>query len=115
MIDERPIGDTGRWRLYWDVAVPTPNPSNRAYLVNRTDRTIEVMDGDAAVASWPVDGIPTRAAVGPDGSLFVLTAEGLVWKLDAAGQTVAGWDAAAFTVGKTDVADLAVGPDGRVY
>jgi YVTN family beta-propeller protein len=114
-VDSWPIGDATQWRLYWDLAVPVPNPAKRVYLVNRSQKQIEVFESGLRRATWPVDGIPVRVSVGADGAPFVLTAEGLVWKLDAAGKAIAGWDASAFSVGKTDVVDLTVGPDGRVY
>lgn len=114
-VDAWPIGDAAQWRLYWDLAMPVPNPADRVYLVNRSQKQIEVFEAGRPSATWPIDGIPVRVALGADGAAFVLTAEGLVWKLDGAGKAVAGWDASAFSVGKTEVMDLTVGPDGRVY
>jgi Mg-chelatase subunit ChlD len=110
-----PLPNASQWRLYWDLAVPSPNPADRTYLVNRGQKRIEVYEGKAQVATWPTDSIPMRVAVGPDGSVFVLTVDGIVTKLGADGKAVAAWDAAAFSVDKAEVVDLTVGPDGRVY
>ncbi len=115
MVGAWPIGDPSQWRLYWDVAVPAPNPQDRAYLVNRSGKQVEVYQAGQPVAGWPMDSIPIRAAVGPDGSVFVLTADGIVTKLDASGVPVAAWDAGAFSVDQTDVVDLTVDAAGRVY
>lgn len=105
------------WQLYWDVdrRPPVAGRPERRYAVNRSARAIDVFDGTAAVARWPIDGIPTRIAVGADGTVHVLTTEGLVWKLDAGGDTVAAWDAGAFSASGADIVDLAVDGDGRVY
>lgn len=110
-----PLGGDGGWQLYWDIAVPEPNPRRRVYAVNRGAAAIEVYESGAPVARWAVDGISSRAEVGPDGALFVLTVDGRIWKLAPDGTLKAGWDAAAFSAGASTVADLAVDAAGQVY
>ncbi len=112
------VDSPAKWELYWDLATARgagQGGTDRVYAVNRTDRRIEVYDGASLVESWQVEGIPIRAALDTDGSLFVLTAAGLVWKYDSDGQVLAGWDAGAFSAGSSMVADIAVDSDGRVY
>ena len=115
-----PAGPGGAWQLYWDLAVdldgPDPDADRLTYAVNRSAGVIDVLRGEDLVpeASWPVDGIPTRIALGEE-ALFVLTTEGIVWKLNRRGREVAGWDAGAFSAGESRVVDLSVGADGRVY
>jgi Mg-chelatase subunit ChlD len=115
LVDSWGLGEPNRWRLYWDLAVPVPNPRERVYLVNRSDKAIEVFEARQKVGTWPTDGIPARIALDADGNVFVLTVDGLVSKYAADGTLVAAWDAAAYSVGRTEVLDLTVGPDGRVY
>ena len=133
---------TNPWQLYWDIAVPrstpapgsggiplpgitptpptTPNPADRVYAVNRTAHQVEVYQARERVATWPVEGIPIRVAVGPgasgqSGDVFVLTLDGVVSKYTSAGQLVAAWDAGAFSAGASEVVDLSVDAAGRVY
>lgn len=65
---------------------------------------------------WPVPGRPDRAEWSPSGDLFVLTAEGWIWRLDGDGKVTAGWDAAGMAPApRPTLVDLAVGADGKVY
>jgi len=103
------------WLFYSDVAAPKDNPAGRAYVINRTSHTVGVYESQALVATWPVDGIPARAAVDPAGALYVLTTDGVASKYDPAGAVIAAWDAGAFSAGASEVADVAADAGGRVY
>lgn len=103
------------WTYVGDLAAPRDDVRGRVYAVNRWARTIGVYENRAPVATWPVDGIPSRAAVGPDGHVFVLTTDGVVSKLAPDGAVVAAWDAGAYSAASSDVADLTVDAAGRVY
>lgn len=120
----RTVQETGNWPLDragagWtfvgDIAAPPADPRGRLYSVNRWARTIGVYEDRALVATWPVDGIPVRAAVGPDDHVFVLTTDGVVTKHAPDGAAVAAWDAGAYSAAASDVADLTVDAAGRVY
>ncbi len=118
LLDSWPLAATVSpdvWQLYGDLAVPEPNPASRWYIINRSAHEIEVYEGGQLVGSWVVEGIPARGAVGPDGHLFLLMANGIVWKYTPEGSIVAGWDAGAFSAGGSEIADLTVGADGRVF
>lgn len=52
------------------------------------------MSSETGLSSWFHPGRPDRAALGPEGHLFVLTAEGIIWELNAKGERITGWDAA---------------------
>jgi len=103
------------WTYYSDLAAPKDDPADRVYALNRTARAIGVYENGVLATTWTVDGIPARAAMGPDGHVFVLTADGVVSKVAPDGAVVAAWDAGAFSAAASDVADVAVGADGRVY
>jgi len=92
-------------------------PDGRLLLVDRTRAALEAREpGDGAVVgAWPLRGVPLRVAPAPDGSAFVLTREGWVWKLDAAGTIRSWWSVAAEAPdGSAAPTDLAVTADGRV-
>lgn len=86
---------------------------DRVYLLNRTTRRIEVRAKatGALSATWQVPGTPTRLDAGPDGSLYVLTREGWVWKKAADGSDLAWWSVTE----EGSAGDLSVGEAGRVY
>jgi len=92
----------------------------RAAIVDRLGGRILVFDPHAAVDweaadRWLVPGRPERIAWASDGHLFVLTADGWVWRLDEGGRVTAGWDAAGQTPSpRPTLVDIAVGSDGRV-
>ncbi len=105
------------WQLYWDVArrPAAAGQPERLYAVNRTGHTVDVFEAGARIARWPIDGVPTRVSVDAAGALYVLTTEGLVWKLAADGVARSAWDAGAFSASGTDIVDLTVDGAGRVY
>jgi Mg-chelatase subunit ChlD len=105
----------------WSVGSPTAFvaigdvalAADRVFLLNRTSRRIEVRARatGAPIATWQVPGTPTRLDAGPDGSLYVLTREGWVWKKAADGSDQAWW-----SVSEDGTAgDLSAGEAGRVY
>jgi Mg-chelatase subunit ChlD len=110
-----PLATADGWTLYWDIAVPSPNPKERTYIVNRGQHEIAVYEAARLVDSWAIEGVPIRAAVGPHGHLFVLTLDGLVRKFTAGGQLVAAWDVGAYSAGESRVVDIDVDASGRVY
>ena len=103
------------WTLYWDIAVPVPNPANRAYVVSRSSSEVLVYENGTLANRWHIEGVPTKVDVGPDGSAYVLTVDGLVRKLTPDGNVVAAWDVSAYSAGASEVVDLAVDATGRVY
>jgi Mg-chelatase subunit ChlD len=111
----RSLGTPG-FQAYTDLDLAS---DGRLLLVNRTQKTLERRSNIGALeSSWDIQGVPLRvaAAPGPTGGAFVLTREGWVWRLDASGQVIAWWDAAADAEGRRGIpSDLSVGPDGRVY
>lgn len=106
------------WHLYWDIAIAppeSPGGPTRTYAVNRTARRVEAYELGLRVDELAVDGIPMRVALDQAGDLFVLTTDGLVWKLAPDGTVLAGWDAGAFAAAGSEVVDLTVDAGGRVY
>lgn len=110
-----PLAPGEQWSLFWDLAVDDASAPDRVYLASRGTRQVWVMENGRRAAAWTVDGIPARLDVGPEGHLFVLTAEGLVYKYDRGGDVIAAWDAGAFSAGASEVVDLTVDEAGRVY
>jgi len=105
------------WQLHWDVAYdPSAAPGTvRWYVVNRSRGRLERYEDGRPAGTLDVEGIPARADVDPDGNIFVLTVEGIIWKLTPTGEVQAGWDAARYSAGGSSVLDIAIGDDGRVY
>lgn len=117
-VGEEPLIDLEAepWELLWDIgAWAADDGAERVFAVNRTRRSIDVYAAGSRIGRWPTDGIPTRLAVGPDGDVFVLNTDGIVWRHDPAGTIIAGWDASAFSAGASSVVDLTVDAEGRVY
>lgn len=109
-----PVGQP--WELYWDVASHVQaGGAVRLYAVDRSAHTLDVFEGGARIARLAIDGIPTRVAIDKVGMLYVLTTEGLVWKLRPDGAAVAAWDAGAFSASGVAITDLTVDDAGRVY
>jgi Mg-chelatase subunit ChlD/DNA-binding beta-propeller fold protein YncE len=84
---------------------------DRVYAIHRGRGVVEARaraDGQL-LASWPVPGTATHLDVDTDGSVYVLTRVGWVWKTDRDGRVLAVWP-----VGEA-ATDLTVSPGGRVY
>ncbi len=108
---ESPAG----WELYWDLARSPAADESLYAAVNRSRRRIEIYRQGQLVTSWPVEGTPARIAWATDGSLFVLTTDGLIRKYSSGGEVIAAWDATAYSAAGAAVSDIAVDSAGRVY
>lgn len=99
---------------YWDADVH----GGDALLLNRTTSRVEVYRGNAyQPPDIPLPAAAERIAVGPDGTIFVLSQRRTVYRLDREGGVLDAWDASSPEPGGAPfgVTDLAVGPDGRVF
>jgi len=81
------------------VAVPTPDPT------------------DAPGATMPMDAVPTAAAYGPDGAIYVSQLTGFPFPVGGASiwRVVPGRTPTKYATGLTNVTDLAFGRDGSLY
>jgi Mg-chelatase subunit ChlD/sugar lactone lactonase YvrE len=113
LVDSWPFA-VGAYQSITDMAVAA---DGRVLLLNRTQGRVEARSPSGQLlATWPVQGVPIRLAADGAGNAFVLTREGWVWKLAGNGRVLAWWDAGDAGPGSRAVpADLAAGPDGRVY
>ncbi len=118
LVDSWPLagGETpAAWQLYWDLA-RAPNPDgDMLAAANRSGQRIEFYRRRQLVTSWQTEGRPARLAPSNDGSLFVLSTDGLIRKYSSSGEVVAAWDAGAYSAAGAAVLDLAVDGAGRVY
>lgn len=103
------------WSLFWDVAAADEAPDGRVYLAHRGKSRVEVLEKGLPAGAWTTSSRPRRLVVGPDGAVFVLGIDGVVSKYRPDGALLAAWDAGAYSPAGSDVADLAVDKEGRVY
>jgi Mg-chelatase subunit ChlD len=103
------------WSLFWDAAAADEAPDGRVYLAHRGSSRVEVLEKGGPAGAWTTGSRPRRLAVGPDGAVFVLGIDGVVYKHSPSGVLMAAWDAGAYSPAGSDVADLTVDKDGRVY
>ncbi|MFI0608037.1 MAG: VWA domain-containing protein [Anaerolineae bacterium] len=103
------------WSLWWDIAAADEAPDGKLYAAHRGRSRVDVLAKGLPVGGWDTSARPRRLAVGPDGAVFVLGIDGVVSKYRPDGGLLAAWDAGAFSPAGSDVADLTVDPDGRVY
>jgi hypothetical protein len=97
----------------------TLNGRAGTFLVDRAGGRLHLTGADQQLTpleSYAVPGRPYRAARAPDDGAFVLTADGIIWRLDAAGKVVLGWDAAGAPNGpRAHLIDIGVDSEWRVY
>jgi hypothetical protein len=81
------------------VDVPTPDPA------------------DPPAAMMPMDAVPTAAAYGPDGAIYVSQLTGFPFPVGGASiwRVVHGQTPTKYATGLTNVTDLAFGRDGSLY
>jgi Mg-chelatase subunit ChlD/DNA-binding beta-propeller fold protein YncE len=102
--------DTEMWS---DLAL---DGAGRAYVLNRTTRTVRTVARDGTLGTLTLKTPARRLAVGPDGTLFALTRDGLVWHYDAAATLLDVLDARRPDLSPVSrPTDLAVDAQGDLY
>lgn len=113
--------------ITWSAGVPlslpiavAAAPDGSLIVADAATRQIVHLASSGAGASAPFvlaeQATPLRLAVGPDGSIFVLTNDGRVQKYAADGLLLASWGAAGSQPGQfLYPRDIAVSANGRVY
>lgn len=90
--------------------------AGRAYALNRTMQQLRIAERDGAMRSLPLKAPAKRIAVAPDGTVFALARDGLVWHYDAAGEILDVFDARRLDIhADSRPSDLVVDARGEVY
>jgi Mg-chelatase subunit ChlD len=117
---EQGAGEPSYYKASLLTDVVSGESSDDAFVVERLAGYVHPVTGMQTAGGivgqpWSVPGRPDRSVRGPEGGLYVLTAEGFIWQLDGAGQVTAGWDAAGAPNGpRARLVDLAAVGE-RVY